>query len=465
MYNKYTTFILALFLSLFSTSCDFEKDNASPDEITEVGLEELLPAAITQMAHNQSAFAGRSASIIIQNLSGFDSSIQPFKQNLLPPSGFNNVWNYGFLGGSLIQAKTMADMAQKQGEGGYEAIAKIILAHEFAELTSSFGDIPFSQAAQGNAYPFPEYDSQQAVYEGVQNLLNEAILLIDQNPPSISGDFVYNGNIQLWKKFAYALKARYLLHTSKRHPENFNEILDIVQNKTFQSLEEQPDFNWAIQIGTQNPLYSFATERPSTLIIQHGFADKLETNNDPRLDKIAVTDGTTWFFYDPEDPNKLIWARQNASIPFISFAEIKFMEAEALLQTGGTTAEITEALRTAIESSFLQMEMSPEQHTDFIDSHADLSGLDEEGILTRIISEAYVAYYGNASKQSWSNYRRLKIPELIPETYASEYNPSNVIVERFLYPETERKYNSTNTQAAIDRQNGALLDVPVWAFE
>ncbi len=465
MNYKNISLVFLLLLTIIFVSCDFETDNASPDEITEVSLEELLPAAITQMAHNQSAFEGRSASAFMQYLEEWDASISPYRQNGLSPEGFNSVWNYGFFGGSLIQAKTMADMAEKQGEGGYEAIAKIIMAHEFAEATSSFGDIPFSQAVQGNTYPFPEYDSQQAVYEGVQNLLNEAITLIDQNPPLVSGDVVYYGNMQLWKKFAYALKARYLLHTSKRHPENFSEILDIVQNQTFQSLEEQPGINWGAQVGTQNPLYSFATERPSTLIIQHGFANTLETNNDPRLDKIMFTDGFTWFFYDPDNPNKLVWARQYATIPFISFAETKFMEAEALLQTGGTTDDITDALKTAIEASFLQMEVSPEDHTDFIDNHSDLSGLDEAGILNHIISEAYVAYYGNASKQSWSNYRRLKLPELIPETYASIYNPSNVIVERFLYPETERKYNSTNTQAAIDRQNGALLDVPVWAFE
>ncbi|KAA3638554.1 MAG: SusD/RagB family nutrient-binding outer membrane lipoprotein, partial [Bacteroidetes bacterium] len=371
MNYKNISFVFLLSLTIISFSCDFETDNASPDEITEASLEELLPAAITQMAHNQSALLGRSASVIIQNLSGFDSSVQPFKQNLLPPGGFNNVWNYGFFSGSLIQAKTIADMAEKQGEGGYEAVAKIIMAHEFAEATASFGDIPFSQAVQGNVYPFPEYDSQQAVYEGVQNLLDEAILLLEQNPFSLSGDVLYNGNMQFWKKFAYALKARYLLHTSKRHPENFNEILDIVQNETFQNLEEQPDFFWGAQVGTQNPLYSFATERPNTLIIQHGFANKLETNNDPRLDKIMFTDGTTWFFYDSDNPNKLVWARQYASIPLISFAEIKFIEAEALLQTGGTTEEITEALKTAIESSFLQMEIDPEDHTDFIDNHSD----------------------------------------------------------------------------------------------
>lgn len=464
MNSKFVPFIFALIL-IFSTSCNLEPDNASPDNITEASLEELLPVAITQMAYNQSAFGGRSASIFIQNLSGYDSSVQPYRNNQIPPGSFNGLWDFGFYSGSLKQAKTMADLARERGEGGYEAIAKIILAHEFAEATSSFGDIPFTQAVQGNAYLFPEYDSQETVYEGVQNLLDEAILQLDQNPFAVSGDWLFEGNAQLWKKFAYALKARYLLYTSKRYPENFTEILDIVQTKTFQSVEEQADFNWGIDPGIQNPRYSFAIERPYTLIIQHGFANKLVSNNDPRLDKMAVTDGFTWFFYDPENPEQLIWSRQNAVIPIISYAEIKFMEAEALLQTGGSTADITEALRAAIEASFLQMEMNPIDHPVFIANHADINGLDEAEILNRIISEAYFAYFGNASLQSWSNYRRLKLPELTPETNASEYNPTNVICERFLYPSTERLYNTQNTQTAIDRQNGALLDVPVWAFE
>jgi hypothetical protein len=460
---------LFLSISLLFVSCNLEETNASLTEVTEVNVEELLPAALTQMANNQSGYTGRSMGVFMRTLGEFDvMSVLSYSGNSLPPEAFNNSWNFGFYSASLIQARMIVDIARKEGSAHYEAIGKIILAHEFGTLTSIFGDIPFSQAVQGNVFPFPEYDQQKEVFEGVQQLLGEAITLIDQSSVNSPGgdDLLYSGNMTDWKKMAYALKARFLLYTSRKYPEHFSEVLDIVQNKTFSGVEEQAVFDWGTQAGADNPLYRFAVERPSTLTVGNSFANLLIENNDPRLDRIAVPNGSYWFYFDAENVDSLFWSRQDVRIPILSFSEIKFMEAEALLRTGGALEDISAALKLAIESSFVQMEMSPDLHQDFISTRSDLSGFSsEEEIIEHIMNEAYVCYYGCAFQQMWTNFRRLGYPELIYETYNSQYNPSGVIPERFLYPETERIYNSTNCQSAIERQNGALMDEPIWAFE
>ncbi len=463
-------FILsAAFLLVFS--CNFEATNEPANEITEVTIEELLPGALTQLAKNQSGTIPRFTAIFTQVFDGHIKASNNPGAYRLYPSIFDSYWNWGFYSGSIIQAKTLEAHAQKEGTLNYEAIAKILLAHEFGTLTSQFGDIPYREASLGNAFLFPTYDTQEFVYTEVQLLLDEAIRLIDLEDSLLPGpdDLIYNGNMQLWKKMAYALKARFLLHTSKRHPEHFEEILDIVQNKTFVGMEEQAVFDWGQQADADNPFYKFSVERPGTMKLHEYFIDLMIERGDPRFDKIAVPDsGIDWYPYSSADPEKCYWTRSDARIPIISMTELKFMEAEALLRSGGTTTEISAALKTALAISFNQMEMSTTPYQDFIELHADLSSFSgEEEILTHLIQEAYVAYYGYGFQQVWDNFRRLNLPELIPYEYAGpwEFSLTGSIPVRFLYPEAERLYNADNTQAAIDHQNGALLDTPVWAFE
>lgn len=464
-------FVLVSGLVFTIISCDFQEINSPPDEITEVTLAELLPTALTQMAYNQSALEARATGIFSQVLKeAQDISIRPFSSYNLAPATFDDYWSKGYYSGSILQARTILEKAQKENAGPYEAVAKIILAHEFGALTSEFGDIPFSQAAKGNEFLYPQYDTQENVYAGIQTLLDEAIILIELGEGAGPGidDMLYAGNMGLWKKFAYALKARFLLHTSNKSPDRFMEILEILQTRTFTSMEEQPKFDWSNTyiIGLDNPFYTFVEERPWTIQVHENFVDRLIANNDPRLEKIAVEEEPgRWLPYTYSDPFKLPFFRPMASIPVLSMVEIKFMEAETLLRTGSPFEPITAAIQDAIHISFTQLGLNPSDHADFIASHSNINGLTDEEILQLIMEEAYVAYYGYAFGQIWCNFRRLGLPELSPEGYVTEYDPSGSIPVRFLYPETERVYNDENTQAAIDRQNGALLDTPVWAFE
>jgi len=44
------------------------------------------------------------------------------------------------------------------------------------------------------------------------------------------------------------------------------------------------------------------------------------------------------------------------------------------------------------------------------------------------------------------------------------FNRSGSVPIRFLYPESESQTNAENVEAAKGRQDGALLDSPLWAF-
>ena len=171
------------------------------------------------------------------------------------------------------------------------------------------------------------------------------------------------------------------------------------------------------------------------------------------------TDGTTWFYH--ETGTSLPYAKSDASIPLISYAEVKFLEAEALARTG---ADASTALADAIEATMVQAGAT--DYADYVTAHSDLSGLSEEDAIEQILTEAYKGYYGYNFFETWSNYRRTGYPAITPNPNgASGLNPSGGVPKRFIYPVSEQQTNVDNWQAARDAQNGALLDVAVWAFE
>lgn len=468
-----TTVYLLLVLSLLgaTTGCQLTEENRPVDEKTELSFAELLPTVLTQVAFNQSAIGGRGPAILMQVLDENDASIRPFSTYRLSPDLFNSYWNDGLYTGSLQPANQLLTKAQAENAPFYAAIARILLAHEWGQTTAAFGDIPFSEALKGNEYWQPRYDRQEDVYQGIQQLLDEAIDGLrnpTDGPTPGPDDLFFGGDREGWLKLAYALKARFLLHTTQRQPERFPEILAIVQNETFNNRSEQADFDWSRATTIDNPLYTFGVSRPSTVIIHDTFAARLMGTNDPRSDRImAATPGEDWLYFQ-EGNEDLYWSQPDAVIPVVSFVEIKFMEAEALLSIGADPATVSQVLYDAIAASFQQMNIDPAPHATFISERADLSAFsDEADILEHLMQEAQVAYYGFAFQQIWNHYRRTGFPILIPPAgnLAWELNPSGAIPQRFLYPESERVYNTVHTQEAIDRQDGALLDTPVWVFE
>jgi len=172
------------------------------------------------------------------------------------------------------------------------------------------------------------------------------------------------------------------------------------------------------------------------------------------------TDGTTWFVHDAGNAD-LTYAQNNAVIPLISYVEIKFLEAEAIARTGG---DASAALAEAITASMVQAGTA--DYDAYVTAHSDLSGLSDEEVIERIMVEAYKGYYGFNFVETWSNWRRTGYPGITPDPGGSNgFNPSGGVPLRFPYVGSEQQTNFDNLEAARAAQGGALMDVPVWAFQ
>lgn len=456
-----SSLFLLLLCCFYSCQLDDESTNSNIENTTTA--QSLLQASIAQMAFNQSAIGGRSAAVIMQYLEEADASIQNYKQYNLGNNYFNNMWSGGYYIGSLSSAKEMNRLAEEEGRDGLQAISMIISAHEYGVLTNMFGDIPYSEAGLGVDNNTPSYDTQEDVYTSIISVLDEAIALIGNNDIDANlseDDLIYQGNLSLWKKLANGLKARYLLNLRNRDSQNDALILQLIAD-SFVSENEQADFQYNMDF--TNPQYRFGDERPSTLISSDYLVNRLLTTADPRTDKYTIESDFYWdIFGQPE----FRWYAADASIPILSYTELLFMKAELLHHMAASIPEISTALSEAIIQNMLDNNVSISDAGNYINEQSDVSGLSSDEILQRIIEQAYVAYYGYNHLQSWNNYRRTGYPTLTSTaTVTNELNPSNIVPRRFLYPESELILNKENTEAAINRQDGALLDVDVWLWE
>jgi len=480
--NNIVKSIFLVGLLIFSACESLEEINIDPTRPTDVDLNLMLPEAITQTMFNQGANPARVAGIIMQQYLGFDAQQVAYTDYVLPDVTFNNYWRTGLYAGSLRSANLMIQKAETANAPHYAGIAKILLAAGYGDATAYFGDIPFSEALKGIDNLKPAYDTQEAVYAGVQSLLDAAITDLAQEAGAVApsnDDLIFGGDAAKWTATAYALKARYLMHTIKRNSGAASTILNIIQNQAFQDAADEPTHTWGTAQIDNNPLAKFGVDRPNTLIIDGRFADRLDASADPRKASYMAPndpDNVEYFaFYDNGADGTLHWAQNNSTIPLISLEELKFIEAE-LEMMAGNDDQAKDAMSDALGANMLRLGLATVENDSLVGTGADYIAsvqtiFDAAGSMGAkheiIINEAYVTYFGHAFHQSWVNYRRTGYPALTPSPNgtAGGLNPGGAIPRRYIYPLSESETNSANIEAAVSRQGGGLMNVHVWAFE
>ena len=109
----------------------------------------------------------------------------------------------------LIEGKPNKDeLSNKQ------AIARILKVWAVANLTDTYGDVPYSESClpKETAVFNPKYDLQQNIYADLFRELKEAAAQLDGSKESYgSRDLIYGGDVAKWKKLANSLRLRLAL--------------------------------------------------------------------------------------------------------------------------------------------------------------------------------------------------------------------------------------------------------------
>lgn len=429
-------FVYSITILFVTVSCNLEEINQNPNVPIDVPLNTLLPPTQKTLADVQGGQLFRINSIFSQQMEGISG--RPLEYDLYNPNELfiGNSWNDIYVG-AIINLRIIEDRANAEGSPHYSGVAKILQAQAFGLLADTWGDIPYFDAADGADELNPTYNSQEVIYDQIQQLLNEAKLdLLEESilSPS-SDDVIYNGSISDWIAAANFLKARYLMHTTKKSPEAAGEALTYL-NDAFSSSSQ--DFQYPY-LGTGmdvNPINGFF-ETNETMVIDASYIELMQSLDDPRLSHAFEVLPFTGGQRKPGD----YFASPGTPVKLASYTEQLFLLAEARLRTSDTQGA-EEALEVAIELSMEEIsdgEITQEEMDNYISENASLIG-SFEADLEVIIREKYIALF--TTPEPWTDFRRTGYPQLEPnEGGVSGSNPNGEIPRRLIYPQSERLRN------------------------
>lgn len=453
--NKSIKKIITVFcgVALFA-SCDYDTVNQDPTRPggDNVPLVAIVPAMQTQTHRNLTAVLGRFGGIIMQQWEGVDAQQLGYTSYVIGENDSDNPWNFGLYTGSMKDAADIIERATATNAPNTRGLAKIYMAINLGIATNIWGDVPYSEAFLGEENLTPKYDSQESVYNEIQNLLSEAIVdLQAEDPAGIQGSLI-GGNAASWIKTAHGLKARFYMQTTSVKADAAANALEQAQLAVASNSEQKTFFFEDTQNGG-HPLALFGLQRPNTMIIGGYFANLMD--GDPRKPfYMAEATGGRFLFFSSSNPN-LFWSKLSSPSPVLSYSEVKFIEAEALERTGGDGSS---SLKEAIRANMAFLGVSGAN----IDAYLNTIG---DATIELVLTEKYKALYGQAPIQVWNDFRRTGIPNITPNMDGvNGNNPSGIIPRRLLYPISERQSNPDSYEAAVQAQGGHLLDDDIWVF-
>lgn len=480
MYHKILSWCaLTLVIGLISCTDDFEDINTNPNRPEEVSADLLLAKVLSLAANENALEAWNRGNIAAQhtakiNFTDFDRY-----------QWENNTGYWNDMYGNLRDIENILVIARSEDNlnPSYEGVALVMKAWTYSELTSLWGDIPFTEAIQGRSEePIlqPQYTPQAEVFAGILDNLRMANDLLQADGPAIGGDLIFQGDLAKWKKFTNSLRVRLLIRISDKQDVS-TELQEIVTN---QPLMESND---------DNALMEYLSSQPNTWPVHTyrvGSFDEYRLSltsegvlrgfNDPRLFRwFRPTDRTI----GSEDavyagmPNGL--SENNASTfnggaqnvsrcsrilyeepnsvdaVLMQYAELQFLLAEAA-QRGFISGDAQLYYEEGVSSSFNYWEVP------MPGGYLSQAGVAYDNSVETIINQKWLALFLNGY-EAYYDFRRTGFPTAITP------GPDNVnndrVPVRYLYPDDQQTLNTENYQAVVARQGEDNINTEMWILQ
>jgi len=375
------------------------------------------------------------------------------------------IWQSSYVYG-LTNIFALYNESAKVGAWHYVGVGKVMEAFVWGILTDAYGVVNYDEACKGVFTP--NYQDAEYVYPKILQICDEAIENLNKTQdglaPALSkADHIYNGDVAKWIKFAKGLKARTMSHLNKKakgtavSQYNPEEILALIA-QSLTSNAEDADFKYTGTTTTRSILHAnhSANFKIGSLFRNYMLNNLPGTGKswnsgviDPRADlmipKITAnipekgqfsfgidfqsigSDFTAQIPFVPATiadgryvglittaggPGNTVLTYTTTPFPYLSYAEIKFIEAETYFRMGNKPAALV-SYKAAIAA-----------HIDKISQIATLVGLTpittnaksaflisaavaqtaEELTLSHIMMQKYIAL--NFSPENWTDMRR-----------------------------------------------------------
>lgn len=464
--KKIINYILSGVLLLTSACSDFLDINESPNAPSSVTPNVLLPAALAGTAFANNNELNRFGSTITSVTAGASNSPAAYDIYNLDGANFNNQWRFEIFNGSLITYKSLIEESEEIASRSYIGVAKIMMAYTFSIATDFWGDIPYSQALQGEDETAPELDTQEQIYlggDGVQSLFDlvkEGLADLDASSAINPGsdDLIYRGNLDNWKKAGNSLLLKFANTISRVAPERATqEIQDVITGNNFISNnDENMNFTFGSAVGSRAPVYEYTnvTAFRNDMMISTRFVNLLQEKNDPRLPLFVTAPSGSYVTIDNgfrgalPTPNTA-WSRFSdyvtgdgeGPVRFMTNAQTQFILAESALMLG-TSGDPEEHYQAGIRASMALAGLSPAQIDAYFGENPDevsLNGSEVENH-EKIMTQKYISLYGNGVEQ-WNDYRRTGFPVLEDHQNAVGVDGTRPVRAQYVNEEIARNTN------------------------
>jgi hypothetical protein len=319
-----------------------------------------------------------------------------------------------------------------------------MMVYHLGVATDQWGDIPYTDALTGGTGNLkPEYDTQEEIYNTIFTLLDEAIADLGSATSLFSPgseDLIYGGDLSKWIMTAYALKARYSIHLAKRNGASaYTDAIAAVAN-SYQSNADDFKFVFGSAYNNSNPIYQSEQERPGYYSASATYMDMLNATNDPR--RGVYFDGTVGSRPGEPDANAAVlgaaYASAESPVYLMSYAELKFIEAEARFNLNPADPLALAACNEGIRAS-LQREGVFGDGTWYEANKLTAGTITLQNIMVQKYLSSFLQI------ESWTDWRRTGFPVLARATGAVTAE----IPRRLPYPDEERLYNGENMPVGL----------------
>jgi len=476
---KRNKFLASLLLVLFSfTACeeDITEINDSPNNLPAADNKLLLPSGIMWSAAKIGGDLELFGSLWSQHYTQNNNSSQyrSLDQYNVTAADYNAIWTNLWAGG-LKDLKVVQQQATATEQWQYYVAAEVMSAFNYHVLNDFYGAIPIQEGLSLETTETPTFVENKEANAIIIGMLDDAISKQAQATtlPSIgAADYVFQGNIANWVKFAKSLKLKILMRDLAANQAAIqaliteNDLLNTVDAKVavFTDAENK-----------SNPLYEQNNRKLNTSInlrASNTLLKYLQANNDPRIPvffeptaaNASVYSGLDQgnFLINPLPNTATSGARLSATDPvyFMSAAEVSFLKAEFYVRK--TSPDMMAAKTNyddAVTKAFTRWGLSATPFLAAGGKYAFNATGTQEQMLEQIIMQKWVAAVRSQAWDAFLDQNRTGYPRVssVPTTDAAyvpgQYtiSPNSVLAagqlpRRLPYPKISRDYNA-NTPA------------------
>lgn len=378
------------------------------------------------------------------------------------------------------------------------AIARIMKAYIYWDVTDKWGNMPYSEALRGTANLTPKYDSQEDIYKDLIKELTEANAQLDLGGVYVQGDLIYGGSgvtaittiqVPKWKKLANSLRMLMSLRLSKKYPNSgeyaatqFSAAVNPAAGGYITSNADNFTLDYkGGSVNLNNPW--FGTGSSSDLGESQTMTDALTSFGDSRINVFGSNATGVPYGSDLPANTAIVYAKilsapfktATGPVVFIGASSVLLAHAEAQERSwiAGGTLGAEASYNAGVTASFAQWGLAvPAGYLTGSANYVSGAGGGPIGgplvagstaatptKLARINVQQWFAFYPNAT-QGWSNWRRTNYPTLNPTIKAT--NPGGKIPRRYTYGTSEYSLNLTQVTAAAAAMGGDNQDTKVW---